>query len=401
MNKVFGIILIVFGVCLNEWTIKLISNYETRFDSIEKSLCLILIQILFISVGIYIIIKKKKAIQNLFILLLTLFILVVSLEIILSISYFQNLSSSAPIWIPQKYKNISIEINKRHQLKSLSNKYLFNDNNRPYKKDFSTNIRIAVLGDSFIWGAGVPDSVIWTRKLERLFIRNGFECEILNWGKPGWSTLNEYNFLKNEGYKYQFDYLIFAFVVNDPIMDSSIHKLIIYPNGFIERNILKPFSTIFPNTVSFSTDLLNNFLSTYSDYGYFNWLKNKVYTQNNLADYSNLLGDIKKYCKERNIPFVFILTPENHNPILKKYFDQILDILNEDKIPYYNLFPVIENALKKYSIRELWANPADGHPGNLVTEVYSKNVYDYIIDDLKRMPNPPIKRTPYSHSAFL
>ncbi len=400
MNRVFGISLIVFGVCLNEWTIKLITNYETRFDSIEKSVFLILIQILIISIGIYIIIKKKKAIQNIFILLLTLFILVVSIEIILSISYFQNLSSSAPIWIPQKYKNISIEINERHQLKSLSNKYFFNDINRSYKKDTLTNIRIAVLGDSFIWGAGVPDSVIWTRKLEKLFIRNGIECEILNWGKSGWSTLNEYNFLKNEGYKYQFDYLIFAFVVNDPIMDSSIHKLIIYPNGFIERNILKPFSLFFPNTVSFFTDLINNFLSTYSDYGYFNWLKNKVYTKNNLVNYSIMLRDIKKYCKERNIPFVFILTPENHNPILKKYFNQIIDILKEDKIPYYNLFPVIENALNKYSIRELWANPADGHPGNLVTEVYSKNVYEYLINNLKRMPNPPIKRTPFSKLVF-
>jgi len=389
MNKVFGISFIIIGVCLNEWTIKLISNYETKFDSIEKSVFLILIQILFISAGIYIIIKKKRAIQNIFILFLTLFILIVSFEIILSISYFQNLSSSAPIWIPQKYKNISIEINKRHQLKSLSNQYFFNDINRSYKKDTSTNIRIAVLGDSFIWGAGVPDSVIWTRKLEKLFIRNGIECEMLNWGKSGWSTLNEYNFLKNEGYKYQFDYLIFAFVVNDPIMDSSIHKLFIYPKGFIESNILKPFSLVFPNTVSFSTDLFNNFFSTYSDYGYFNWLKNKVYIQNNLADYSNLLEDIKKYCEERNIPFVFILTPENHNPILKKYFNQIIDILKKDEIPYYNLFPVIENALNKYSIRELWANPADGHPGNLVTEVYSINVYDYLINDLNIMPNKP------------
>lgn len=400
MYKVFGIVFIVIGALLNEWTIKLISNYETRFDSIEKSIFLILIQILFILFGIYIIRKKKKAFQNLSILILTFFILVVILELLLSISYFQCLSSSAPIWVPQKYKNISIGINKEHQLKSQNNEYLFNDINHSYNKDNSTNIRIAVLGDSFIWGAGVADSVIWTRKLEKLFIENGIKCEILNWGKSGWSTLDEYNFLKNEGYKYKFDYLIFAFVVNDPIMDSSIHKLFIYPNGFIQRNILKPFSLAFPNTVSFFTDIINNFLSTYSDYGYFNWLKNKVYVQNNLTNYSNLLKDIKKYCEERNIPFVFILTPENHNPLLKKYFNQIMNIFDKDEIPYYNLFPVVENSLNKYTIRELWANPADGHPGNLVTEVYSKYVYEYLINNVKRMPNPPIKRTPLSHSAF-
>ena len=394
MHRVLGIILISLGVCLNEWTIKFISNYETRFDSIEKSLFLIFIQILIISIGIYILIKKQRAFKNLSLLFLTLFILVVFFEIILSISYFQNLSSSSPIWIPQKYKNISVELNKRHQQKALRNKYLFNDINHSHKKDISTDIRIAVLGDSFIWGAGVPDSVIWTRKLERLFIKNGIKCEILNWGKSGWSTLDEYNFLKSEGFKYKFDYLIFAFVVNDPIMDSSMHKLFIYPNGFIERNILKPLSLVFPNTVSFFTDIVNNFLSTYSDYGYFNWLKNKVYVQNNLNKYSDLLKDIKKYCEDRNIAFVFVLTPENHNPLLKKYFDQIVNIFDQDDIPHYNLFPAVENSLKKYTIRELWANPADGHPGNLVTEVYSKNVYEYLINKVNIMPNQQINRTP-------
>lgn len=138
---------------------------------------------------------------------------------------------------------------------------------------------------------------------------------------------------------------------------------------------------IFPNTVSFFLDLSRNFLSSYSDYGYLNWLNNKVYSENNLNKYSLLLQNIKKYCDERDINFLFAMTPENHNPIIEEYFNKIIILFNQNQIPYINLFPMVNSELKNYSYRELWANPADGHPGNLVTTVYSNTVYNFFIDN--------------------
>jgi hypothetical protein len=38
--------------------------------------------------------------------------------------------------------------------------------------------------------------------------------------------------------------------------------------------------------------------------------------------------------------------------------------------------------LGKYQNRALWANPADGHPGNLVTEVYAKHVFSYLNEEI-------------------
>lgn len=386
--NIIGALFIISGIMLNEWTIKYISNYETRYDTIEKSLLNILIQILFVSIGIYIIVYKKKAVQNIFLLTISALLFVIVLEILLSFSYLQNLSSDKPIWIPYEYKEISHNFNKLHQKASLNNKYGFNDTNHSYDGTNSLKqIRIAVLGDSFIWGYGAPDSVIWTRKLGKIFKSKGFDCEILNWGKSGWSTLDQYNFLKKEGYKYHIDYLIFAFTINDPVLDSSVHKQLFYPEGFVDRNLLQPLSYIFPNTVSFSVDIINNVISSYSDYGYYNWLVNKVYNDTNLKNYSNLLKEIRQYCQKNNIVYSFVMTPENYNPLLNKYFNKIVKIFSENDIPFFNLYQIIEKSLKKNTVRELWANPGDGHPGNLVTAVYARNVYIYLVDEFRKMPH--------------
>ena len=382
MYKKIGIVVIALGVFLNEFTIKFISNNEVRFDDIKKSIIVIIVQLFIISIGIYILLKRKKAAHNILLLFVTLSTCMIVLEIVLSIPYFQNLSSDHPVWIPYKYKLLNTKINQIHFNYALKNKCGFNDINHSYKMSDTNQIRIAALGDSFIWGAGVPDSIIWTSKLKKMFERDNLSCEVLNWGKSGWSTLNEFNFLKYEGYKYQFDYLIFAFVVNDPVMDSSSFKQIIHQDGFIERHLIKPLSILFPNTISFFVDLTNDVFSDYSDYGYMNWLNNKVYININLENYSNLLLEIKKYCTKRDIKFSFIMTPENHNTLLNKYFEKIIPLFEKNKISFFNLYPYVKKELKNYSNRELWANPGDGHPGSLVTSVYSEYIYTYLTTKL-------------------
>jgi hypothetical protein len=163
-------------------------------------------------------------------------------------------------------------------------------------------LRIAVLGDSFIWGSGVPDSVIWTHKLEQQFNKHGLPCEIFNWGKSGWSTMDEFSFLRNSGIQFRFDLLIFAFVVNDPVIDTPPMQELITRDGAFERSILNPLSMIFPNDISFIKDLMNDVSATYFDYGYMNWLK-KIYTDENLIKYASCIREIKQYCTQDQMLF--------------------------------------------------------------------------------------------------
>lgn len=360
-------------------------KWKGGFNSPLKSIVLIIFELIIVLAGVFIIRKKKQAVIKILISCVSIVVFFAVLEIFLSLNVFSGLKSDSPKFIPAKYWEIGKEIAKARHLRTKNNEFGFNDSNHTKDKTDKTSFRIAVLGDSFIWGEGVADSVIWTHKLEKRFQDNGINCEILNWGLDGWSTLDEYKFLTNHGLEYQFDYLIFAFVINDPVMDSTFFKDFIDQWGFFNQSILTPISKIFPNDVTFCRNRLNGVAAKYLNFGYTKWLNN-LYTADNLAEYSDLLKKIKQLCESRNIKYSFVITPENHNVLLKKYIDKITPILERDSVKYLDLFPYVMGELGNYPNRALWGTPADSHPGNLVTDLYAKHIYNYLVDRVSRMP---------------
>jgi hypothetical protein len=273
---------------------------------------------------------------------------------------------------------INARINQGHQARALLNRHGFNDREHAVRKPPGVK-RIAVLGDSFVWGVGVEQQVIWTHKLERLLNQKGIPTEILHWGKPGWSTLDQFRFLKADGIRYDFDLLLVGLVTNDPMMDESLNiKRFIYDGGLIDRIIVQPVSRyLFPNAISLWVDLTNGFFDAYFGYGYANWME-KVYEEDNLNQYHGLLKELARYCKERGIEQLFVMTPENHLPAIKARFDRIAVLLQNAGIPYLDLYPVIHSQLHHIPSRKLWANPADGHPGDAITELLAQSVYQYL-----------------------
>lgn len=380
MNRLYhiiGIFLIISGIVLNEWTIKFISLGQVKFAEIEKRFFLGILDVFLVVLGLLIIRYKKVVLQNLFLVICSIFFSFWILEI--GLNYVpSNLDAESPKWIPYKQKMINDRINQRHHDKAKLNSYGFNDKNHSPRKPPGFT-RIAVLGDSFIWGVGVDDKVIWTRKLEDMLNQNGVKAEILNWGKPGWSTLDEYHFLKSDGIHYDFDLLLVGFVVNDPVVDGSNIKRFVYDGGIIDRLLVQPVSRyLFPNAISFFVDLVNHLSNSFFDYGYTNWL-NKVYAEDNLMQYELLLKDMSDYCNDRRIRMLFVMTPENHHPMLQQRFEQIVPLLKKSGIDHVNLYPVVYKELHHIPNRKLWGNPADGHPGDQVTDVYAKSIYHYLI----------------------
>jgi hypothetical protein len=343
--KVIGYTIILIGVLINEFSIKFISDSETRFASTDKSLILILLQLLVILIGLYIIRKGKVALQNLLLAFLSMLISFILLEIILVLFTKFSIEDDHPVYVPLEYKVLDWAINRKHKDRSDANIYGFNDTNHRYKKPDDVDYRIAVLGDSFIWGDGVEDSVIWINRLQKNYLLDNCKIEVLNWGKRGWSTLDQNNFLKSD--------------------------------GFVGRNIQKSIGIIFPNSISFITDLLNKFFDTYFDYGYVNWLQ-KLYSPAKLQQYNTLLMNIKSFCLGNGINFCFVLTPENYSSNLNEYFVKIVPLLENLNITFLNLLPQITDRLKGYPLRRLWANPANGHPGYLVSDAIANFMYKFL-----------------------
>jgi len=99
------------------------------------------------------------------------------------------------------------------------------DTEHPYAKPEGVK-RILVLGDSFAWGYGVADEETFSSVLERLFAeREGTRWEVINTGVSGWSTDQQYLFLREEGLRYEPDIVLLAFCSANDVKGSLTARL--------------------------------------------------------------------------------------------------------------------------------------------------------------------------------
>ncbi len=78
--------------------------------------------------------------------------------------------------------------------------------------------RLLILGDSIVFGHGVPMRDTFAKKLEDKFNRDEVgEYEVINTGVPGYNTFQEMVFFREIGLKYSPDVLVLAFCLNDPL----------------------------------------------------------------------------------------------------------------------------------------------------------------------------------------
>ncbi len=99
------------------------------------------------------------------------------------------------------------------------------DTEHPYAKPEGVK-RILVLGDSFAWGYGVADEETFSSVLERLLAeREGTRWEVINTGVSGWSTDQQYLFLREEGMRYEPDIVLLAFCSANDVKGSLTARL--------------------------------------------------------------------------------------------------------------------------------------------------------------------------------
>lgn len=316
---------------------------------------------------------KKISIYTSIIILSLLFCLL-SLELILRTGLFDGEDNPNPVWIPTKFQKLDKKINRNNWKFAKHNLYRFTDNVRKIEKKNGV-VRIAVLGDSVIWGTGLPYEQVWSHKLEKMIIERYKNYEVMSWGQGAWSTMDELLFLEKHGIQYDIDTLIVSWVDNDPDMGNIKDRTYSW-----QKNILiKVLKVFFPNAISFIVSYTNNFLTTYiyTDHQYHNWLK-QLYSDENLVQYAEVLQDLSSFCNSKNIKLLFVLIPQMYDESIREEFNKIIPLLEKANIKYLNLFPAVKNHLGHIPQRELWANPGNGHPGPLLTDLYAKYVFSYL-----------------------
>ena len=278
------------------------------------------------------------------------------------------------IWSPRRYQQELAAINEEHERRSASNLYKFNDLNHDPVKQAGV-FRIAIIGDSFVWGAALPNDQRWTTKFERKLEQAGFATEVLHWGRSGWSTLTELNFLKQHLAEWKIDLLIVGFVTNDPDVGAIPQQMLTWQDS----SYLSPLRKLFPESLNFLSAFVNQFIYNHSsDYGYMNW-DAKIWQEPNLKRYALVLDELAEFCSVQHVPLLFVLTPNDATDYFRLRYEQLTPYLNLANIKYLDLYPTVKARLDGLAPEDLKAHRADGHPGPKVTEVYADQTVNYVV----------------------
>jgi hypothetical protein len=246
--------------------------------------------------------------------------------------------------------------------------------------------RVAILGDSFIWGDSVPYDMVWSHRLERILQdKYGLErIEMMHWGRSGWSTWEEFYFLKKFGWQYDIDLLIVGFVFNDLESMDDVKNKVLKPKYLTWHSnnwLVKQTQILLPKTVELIVSSINLLLERYTEYGYHNAVLKQLYSPERLNQYSNLLKQLLALCDRYNIKLLFVLTPYE-SFYHQKAYSLIIPLLKQLNIQYINLLPITqEKAFSKYSKVDLWATPTNPHPGIKLTWIYAQEVFSYIVNN--------------------
>ena len=323
--------------------------------------------------------KLSKLFKNISIriLILTISLLIsfIIIEFSLRLGAFNQLKSDSPTWIPPKYRDIDRLIDLNNYKFSKGNPYGFTDIKRTKIKKEGTK-RIAILGDSFVWGDGLPYDQTWSHKLSEMIRNNGYDnYEVMSCGRNGWSTKDELNWLVDHGFDYEIDFLILAWTANDLDFGNIPQRYPQWQNASVFESIEK----YFPYSFEFTSSSINNIIIKGSkDYGYINW-ERKLYDPENLKRYKILMGKFKYNVDINNCRKIIFMTPNNSSSRFRELFDNVTPIFDSLKLEYYNIYPEVKNEFNGRSTRSLWANHADGHPGQEMTSFYSRKMFDYLV----------------------
>lgn len=381
MKPKFAIFILSLGIFLNEWVLAKIFSPDGVITTFRFRICLLFFDLFLIALAwvfirfqsFRIVGSIQKATQNIFLCVLALILFGAIFEAVLSFGVFDRIHAPNPVWIPLKYRKLDQQINLVNTNFSADKPHRFNDSLRLISKPKGKK-RIAILGDSFVWGDGVPYDVIWSHKLEKKIMDySEGRIEVLSWGGNGWSTMDEFEFLKKYGIEYDIDFLIVGFVDNDVCMrDPYVFQILIQPNSYS----LGPIRKVYPLATDFMVTYLNTF------YNKFIYNKNPApyrwYAKENLQEYFQLLAEFRKLCESKSIRLLFALTPVTYEKDYETLFQKVIPLFERAGISYLDLYPAISRKLGVVSPRTLWANPANHHPGNLDTEVFADEVFSYL-----------------------
>lgn len=229
--------------------------------------------------------------------------------------------------------------------------------------------RIVTLGDSFTWGSKIGRTEdLWPYALERLLNKKDRPVQVINLGRPGFTTVNEAEMLDKMGWQYDPDLVIHEFTLNDTIPSG--------PNFFHESEDwyfrLFPLVPVFHKILD-DRSYLYSFLNAgvrslqmrlrYAD-GYAPLFGDDF---SGWKDCQNAIRNMAEQTKKRNVPMLGVIfplfIPGNLSESTYLYADAhrlVRQTMEQFGVPVLDLRAVYAQTGR--DAKSWWALPCDWHP---------------------------------------
>jgi lysophospholipase L1-like esterase len=244
-------------------------------------------------------------------------------------------------------------------------------------------LRIVCVGDSFVFGEGVPVEKTLVRQLEGLA---GKSVEIINGGQMGFDTLQELDILTTIAREGHCSRGIIVFIPNDIAAAPKLAGRQKYINDLVQiRDVylqkynqqnwhsghLKSFQFI--NSPIAMNKIKQETIQWYLD------LYDPRHNQNNLQIFKEAIQFIPQIPDCQNVLILYPLLEgfETGYP-LQAIHDQVKSIAEHAGIPVLDLM----DAFRGQKTADLWVHPTDHHPNGTAHQIAASAIYEWLKKDV-------------------
>ncbi len=265
--------------------------------------------------------------------------------------------------------------------------------------DKKVDKRILVMGDSYVWGDGYANmNDLWWRQLELELHKRGYtDLEVIAAGRSGWNTRWQFKLARKIVPILNQDIVIWGYVTNDPDEGVVSQATGPKPDKYIEEmleqdtfyGLLERLQPCFPRLTyalkKFRKRKLLNVNPPPSRLGYpYEIWELKILEEPNFSKYRKTIRELADNINHSGIPHFFVTLGGGFN-YMKWWmrYKPVEKLFKAFGIPFYNNLDLTINHFsdEAYSPLQLAINPANGHPGFILTNFYAKYVADILERD--------------------
>ena len=231
-----------------------------------------------------------------------------------------------------------------------------------FPSEYDNEYRIAILGESQVYGVGMPDSGLMTRHLQNQLFDQLSESRVrvINMGIRGYDIRQQHLFWKKYATRVSADYCIVVVTVYSLLYRNMARYYEIYNNYewyFLDTgNQLAGSRVLFWHLAQIirKSALLNTAYGIYKQYKERSGILGELlgYSGQNsksqiITEFLAVVDDFKDYNKKAGIPFLLVLLPHSHQVSdwykTKSFPNAIIPYLKRQEIAYLDLTPMLIN----------------------------------------------------------